>query len=68
MEANKDLPLGKIKVQKPMPLMNQLMHDLGLFKANTKNEETIKDKISKLDRQFDLGIEPHKRTLETCYF
>ena len=42
-----------------MPLMNQLMHDLGLFKANTKNEETIKDKISKLDRQFDLGIEFH---------
>ena len=62
VEANKNLPLGKIKVQKPMPLMNQLMHDLGLFKANTKSEETIKDKISKLDRQFDLGIEFHKLT------
>ena len=40
-----------------MPLMNQLMHDLGLMKANTKKEEEIKDKISKLDKQFNLGIE-----------
>ena len=56
VEANKDLPLGKIKVQKPMPLMNQLMHDLGLSRANTRSVEKIKNKISELDSQFDLGI------------
>ena len=52
---NKDRPLEKLKVVKPMPKFNQLMHDLGLFRAHTKSIKVVKEKIAKLDRQLDLG-------------
>ena len=45
----------KIKVVKPLPKVNQLMHDLGLLNANKANIQTINKKIKDLDRQFDLG-------------
>ena len=38
-----------------MPKFNQLMHDLGLFRAHTKSIKVVKEKIAKLDRQLDLG-------------
>ena len=52
---NKDRPLEKLKVMKPMPKFNQLMHDLGLFRAHTKSIKVVTEKIAKLDRQLDLG-------------
>ena len=32
------------------------MHDLGLFRSHTKKKSDIQQKITDLDRQFDLGI------------
>jgi hypothetical protein len=53
---NQNKSVDKIKVTKPLPKLNQLMQDLGLFHAHTRNAEVIKKKISDLDRQFELSM------------
>ena len=56
VSENQNKSVDKIKVIKPLPKLNQLMHDLGLFHAHTKSDQVIKKKISDLDHQFDLGM------------
>ena len=56
VSENQNKSVDKIKLIKPFPKLNQLMHDLGLLHAHTKSAQVIKKKISDLDQQFDLGM------------
>ena len=47
--------MGDIKFSFRYPKINQLMYDLGFLQPHEKSIELIKERISELNSQFDLG-------------
>ena len=51
--------MGDIKFSFRYPKINQLMYDLGFLQPHEKSIELIKERISELNSQFDLGKKIH---------